>query len=184
MISKFQGKIFDNLFPDGSFVMAVDPRSADKLQPAYEGPFMVVRRTKGGSYVLKDATGALTPHNYAPSQLKKVDRDEVGDVSYEIEAVLNHRKGENGDDEYLVRWKNYGEEADLWVLFKDFDDVAYINDYYRRCNTIPPKHKSRKDSPTTKVSNDPKSSRKSNKRSNNQNLSVRQSAHLIKQARK
>ncbi|KAF9102842.1 hypothetical protein BGX27_010844 [Mortierella sp. AM989] len=90
MISSFKDKISDIPFPDGSYVMAIDPRSFDKLQPVYEGPFMVVRRTTGGSYALQDATGALTPRNYAPSQLRRAERDDS--ISYEIEAVLQHRQ--------------------------------------------------------------------------------------------
>jgi hypothetical protein len=183
MISSFQSKISDNLFPDGSYVMAIDPKSGDKLQPAYEGPFMVVRRTKGGSYVLRDSTGALTPRNYAPSQLKKVDRDEVGDVSYEIEAVLNHRKGENGNDEYLVRWKNYGEDADLWVPYKDFDDVACIDEYYHRSNIIPPKRKGLASQPTMKSVENPKTGKTSKKQPSNQTTSSRHSARLQKRAK-
>ncbi|KAI1289077.1 hypothetical protein EDD11_009441, partial [Mortierella claussenii] len=44
----------------------------DKLTPRYEGPYTVVRRTVGGSYVLKDGTGEELGRNFAPSQLKLV----------------------------------------------------------------------------------------------------------------
>jgi len=135
MVARFQASSSADPFPDGSFVMAVDPTSSSKLQPVYEGPFLVVRRTTGGSYVLQDSTGALTSRNYAPSQLKLVDREPIDERSYEIEAVLNHRETVDGPPEYLVRWKGYDSAWDEWVPFANFDDIECINDYIRRRGT-------------------------------------------------
>ena len=42
----------DILFPDGSYVMTIDIIRWGKLDPIYEGPFKVMRRTRGGSYIL------------------------------------------------------------------------------------------------------------------------------------
>jgi hypothetical protein len=61
MISNFHSKIADIPSSNGSFVMAEDPLSTAKLQPSYEDPFLVVRRAHGGTFVLQDATGTLTP---------------------------------------------------------------------------------------------------------------------------
>lgn len=138
MVSRFSGPILKDSFPDGSYVMAIDPTTSSKLQPVYEGPFLVVRRTSGGSYVLQDASGALTPRNYAPSQLKPVDREPLDGQSYAIEAVLDHREGVSGaEPQYFVRWKGYGSKWDSWEPFSNFDDIACINDYFRRRGQIP-----------------------------------------------
>src|SRR5690606_1098821 len=59
MVEKFRGNAVANPFPDGSYVMTIDSTRGNKLEPRYEGPFLVVRRTKGGSYILQDLTGAL-----------------------------------------------------------------------------------------------------------------------------
>ncbi|KAI1284278.1 hypothetical protein EDD11_001262, partial [Mortierella claussenii] len=70
MIERFNRTVLHNEFPDGARVMSVDPIKGDKLAPRYEGPYTVVRRTTGGSYVLKDLTGSELGRKFAPSQLK------------------------------------------------------------------------------------------------------------------
>ncbi|RCI04426.1 hypothetical protein CU098_004721 [Rhizopus stolonifer] len=44
---------------EGTPVMMKLPNRPHKLAPIYEGPFVVVRRTQGGTYVLKDETNGL-----------------------------------------------------------------------------------------------------------------------------
>ena len=36
------------------------------------------------------------------------------DQEFEVESVLDHRVGENGEKEFLVRWSGYGEDDDTW----------------------------------------------------------------------
>jgi hypothetical protein len=55
MVARFRASSSADLFPDGSYAMAVDPTSSSKFQPVYEGPFLVVRHTTGRSYVLLDS---------------------------------------------------------------------------------------------------------------------------------
>jgi hypothetical protein len=59
-------------FPPGSFVMTTDPLRSTKLEPLREGPFRVLRRNRGGSYILADQLGNILPRNYAPAQLMAV----------------------------------------------------------------------------------------------------------------
>jgi transposase InsO family protein len=142
MVSNFNSKLARIPFPNGSWVMAMDPHPNNKLVPTYEGPFMVVRRTHGGSYVLQDTTGALRPRNYAPSQLKLVQRDSVAEPSYEIESVIDHRFMDDGSVEYLVHWEGYSDDDDEWIPYENFDDVECISDYFRRRGEIPIFHPS------------------------------------------
>ena len=60
------------LFPDGSYVMVMDVTKRSKLDPMFKGPFKVIRRTQGGSYILQDNDGKLLPRNYAPFALKLI----------------------------------------------------------------------------------------------------------------
>ncbi|KAG0249254.1 hypothetical protein BGZ95_007612, partial [Linnemannia exigua] len=83
MIERFNKTVLHNEFPDGAKVMSLDPIKGDKLAPRYEGPFTVVRRTTGGSYELRDGTGALLGRKFAPSQLKLVLDDYEDTATYE-----------------------------------------------------------------------------------------------------
>ncbi|KAG0310581.1 hypothetical protein BGZ99_000292 [Dissophora globulifera] len=72
MIEHFNRVILHNEFPDKANVMSLDPLKREKLSPRHEGPYTVVRRTTGGFYELKDATGESLGRKFAPSQLKLV----------------------------------------------------------------------------------------------------------------
>jgi hypothetical protein len=61
--------------PDGAMVMAVNFTRKYKMEPRYEGPYKVIRRNRGGAYVLMDRDGEVLGRNYAPSQLKMVLSD-------------------------------------------------------------------------------------------------------------
>ncbi|KAG1024903.1 hypothetical protein G6F43_014161 [Rhizopus delemar] len=71
--------------------------------------------------------------NYSPEELKLISQDEIipKDELYEIEAIINHR-GEPGNREYLVRWKNYSKDDDSWLTAEAFTDPESINIYWRK----------------------------------------------------
>jgi hypothetical protein len=46
--------------PIGTVVMARIPGKRPKLKPPFVGPYRVIRRTRGGTYLLADANGVLT----------------------------------------------------------------------------------------------------------------------------
>ena len=132
MVSHFRAHTKDDLFPEGSFVMVVDTRKYNKLAPHYEGPFKVLRCTRGGSYVLQDMTGALLSRNYPPSAMKLISQDPIyaGD-SYEIEAILDHTDVDNMR-KYLVKWRGYDAAQNTWEPIDNFDDVSIIHKYWER----------------------------------------------------
>ena len=120
-------------FPEQSHVMAKVHTRGSKLAPTYEGPYTVLRKTEGGSYILQDETGALMPRDYSPSELKLISHNSVisTDDLYEVEAIIAHR-GKAGQREYLVRWKGYTPEDDTWQLPEDFTDPDFIQQYWKR----------------------------------------------------
>ncbi|KAG0162415.1 hypothetical protein DFQ29_004143, partial [Apophysomyces sp. BC1021] len=50
--------------------MAKVKEKQGKFDAEYEGPYTIVCKTKGGSYVLKDMQNDLEWRNYTPSELK------------------------------------------------------------------------------------------------------------------
>jgi len=129
MIERFNKTVLHNEFPDGAKVMSLDPIKGDKLAPRYEGPFTVVRRTTGGSYELRDGTGALLGRKFAPSQLKLVLDDYEDTATYEVEKILDHRTAPGGGVEYYVSWKGFTEKT--WEPQDNFVERACLHDYWR-----------------------------------------------------
>ena len=134
MIERFNATILHNEFPIGAKVMAVDPIIGNKLTPRYEGPYTVVHRTTGGSYVFDESTGKPLGRNYALSQLKLVLEDHDHIVSYEVERIVGHRfaQGEEGEWDYKVKWKGYPDSDNSWVPQTDFNETRCIREYWKK----------------------------------------------------
>jgi transposase InsO family protein len=128
-------KIVDaEYFPPGALVMVKDPHRRSKNEALYTGPYSVLRRTKGKSYVLMDhGKDELFPRDVPPDQMKLVSNTEMLDAEqrYEVEAVVNHR-GRKGAYEYLVHWKGFNRSEDTWETPAQFDSMAMIEQYWKR----------------------------------------------------
>jgi len=136
MIDRFNATVLHNQFPEGSKVMTLDPIRNGKLDPKYEGPYTVVRRTTGGTYQLKDGTGAPLGRNYAPSQLKLVLEDPNSSQTFEIEKILGHRPHptKKGEWQYSVKWKGYSEEDNTWEPQESFIERTTLKQYWSKQN--------------------------------------------------
>lgn len=69
MIQAFGKKhrsIAEDAFPPGAMVMMIDKTRKSKWDPLYEGAFTVVRRNRGGAYVLKDKLGEILKRSFQP----------------------------------------------------------------------------------------------------------------------
>lgn len=123
-------------FPDGSFVMATNKNKANKFEANFEGPYKVIRKNKGGAYLLQDADGVFLPRNYSPDELKIIshDPDSFG-TSYVVEKILDHC-GKAPNYKYKVKWKGY--DAPTWEPISNFDDRAIIDRYWSSRRSNPP----------------------------------------------
>ena len=120
-------------FPIGSYVMATDPVRENKLSPLHEGPYKVVRRNRGGAYILMDHDNVLLRRNYAPSQLiavpkpsQPIDNEQV----HTVERIVDHRKT-RGKLQYLVKWRDFSETYNSWEPESSFFDPLPITIYWR-----------------------------------------------------
>jgi hypothetical protein len=122
-------------FPVGSFVVVRKKGIKKSLAPVYEGPYEVMRKTEGNNYTLRDEIGLIMPRDFTPSELKLVSQDAViaQDDVYEFDAIVNHR-GEPGEREYLIRWKNYTSKEDSWITADMFTDPQAVINYWKRVN--------------------------------------------------
>ncbi|GAN11843.1 hypothetical protein MAM1_1096d11455 [Mucor ambiguus] len=120
-------------YPPGTHVMVRIPTLKGSLMPSYEGPYTVIRKTKGGSYVLQNETGVLMDRDYAPRELKVVNKNNIDedDETFEIEDILEH-KGSGKATEYKIRWKGYSHEYDSWVTPDLITHESTIQKYWRR----------------------------------------------------
>ena len=118
-------------FNPGDEVMVLDKTRKSKWDPAYEGSYTVIRKTRGGSYILKDKEEKELKTRFPPSLLKKIIKSisNTDEQSYEIKQITNHRKVENGY-EYLVHWKIASLDP-KWLPETQFDNNISIRKYWK-----------------------------------------------------
>jgi transposase InsO family protein len=122
-------------FPTGATVMLKDPVRQNKFEPMYTGPYTICRRSRGGAYVLKDATGDLLDRHVPADQMKLIARrrrrKDTEQPIYEVQSILGHR-GSPGSYEYHVHWKGYDQPTDhTWEPAESFLDHQVIESYWR-----------------------------------------------------
>ncbi len=130
--------------PAGTEVYVIDPQKENKWQPKYLGPYTVVRRSLGGSYVLRDSTGDILDRHVPIDQIKVLSskakralenpdhETKQSEPSYAVESVVSHRGDNPSNYEYLVKWKHYPSSENTWEPTESFDDREVINRYWAR----------------------------------------------------
>eukprot|EP00171_Calliarthron_tuberculosum_P009331 IDg9331t1 len=108
--SRRKNIINDEKFPSGFQVIMVDKTRTSKWDPVYEGPFTLVRKNRGGAYVLRDLLGELK-RKVPADQLKLVKRDGINPAvdeakTQEVKTITNHRSERNRKMSYYVVWKD------------------------------------------------------------------------------
>jgi len=117
-------------FTPGSYVRIRNKTKLAKLDEEYDGPFKIIHRTAGGSYVLEDYDGKLLANHFPPHDLDVISGEpKEKDKSYEVEKIITHRKSPDGF-EYLVRWKGYTSAEDSWEPSSNFDSLQTIRNYW------------------------------------------------------
>jgi hypothetical protein len=138
-LNKQRRLLLPSSFPAGSTVMIKDVVRDNKFEPKYIGPYTIVRRSRGGAYVLKDATGDLLDRHVPPDHLKMISKSrrkiDVENPIYTVEAIVDHR-GTPGRYSYLVKWKDYPDSQNTWEPQSSFLDDLVIKEYWKN----PKKH--------------------------------------------
>ncbi|KAG2191406.1 hypothetical protein INT47_000261 [Mucor saturninus] len=135
---KFDKKHYLIDIPNDTTVMVKLPNRATKLSPLYEGPFTVVRKTMGGTYVLKDEMNELLHRDYVPSELKVVNIDEssIEDELFEVDEIRDHKDNAEGEREYLIKWIGYGERENSWLPAESFSSPETIRKYWTKVREL------------------------------------------------
>jgi transposase InsO family protein len=131
-------KIIKEDYPSGALVMRqIKPRSS-KLLPAWEGPYVVIQRSRGGAYLLRDSTNDLLVQKVPASQLRLISYEgALSPDSFEVDHVVSHQ-GPPEDRSYLIRWKGFAPEFDSWVKQGDIQTLGCIADYWEKVTKSSP----------------------------------------------
>ena len=116
----------------------LNPGTRPTREPAFIGPYTVLRATRLNSYILLDGTGKQLKRTVPLDQLKVIsDPDRSGPQppdakkEYVIDKILKHREcKDEGGLEYLVSWKGYSKPT--WCHERDFIDIAVIDTYFKK----------------------------------------------------
>jgi len=117
-----------------------------KLKPRWVGPFRI-KRLAGSNAVELELPPEMTIHPvFNIEKVKKCVEplpefsnriapppDPVivdGALEYEVEQILKHRQVRSRN-EYLVRWKGYGEEHDCWISENDLQNASDLLDEFK-----------------------------------------------------
>ncbi|KAG1119078.1 hypothetical protein G6F42_013051 [Rhizopus arrhizus] len=145
--NKFNNKhyILENIPVDTPVMIRLAAGRANKLAPLYSGPYVVVRKTQAGNYILKDDTNELLHREYTPSELKVVSLDETAleEKVYEVEEIRDHRVLSDGTTEYLTKWVGYGERENDWLTPDLFNSPVPIANYWKKIKELRQREKSR-----------------------------------------
>jgi len=138
-LNKKRKLIKSGYFPADSVVNIIDIHRSSKAEPVYVGPYIIVRRTRGGAYLIKDDLGNIIDRHIPPDQIKLVSHASSNELanqqSYEVERIIGH-KGVYPNIKYHVKWLNYPEEESTYEPITSFNDLRVISDYWRELERL------------------------------------------------
>lgn len=118
--------------PKGATVMIKDPMKNDKFEPTYIGPYIIEHRSRGGAYILKDATGNYLDRRVPPDQIKLISKKtRTKDKNiHEVDYIADHRDTNNGR-EYLIHWKGWDIGDRTWEPERHILDNTVVREYWK-----------------------------------------------------
>lgn len=126
--------VSDDHFISGATVMMLDSTRKSTWNPIFEGPFTIIRKNKGGAYILREKVDEVLTRYIPPDQLKLVmrsgDKTVIEPTSYKIDKITKHRTTRQGKFEYWVTWKDKSIGPG-WEPVENFDDVNCIKKYWK-----------------------------------------------------
>jgi hypothetical protein len=155
---KFQEEVFnqknkmilDQFHPETAVVVLNNTRK-NKNEVRYEGPFIVVRRNKGGAYILKGKDG--TVYVRPPSQMKLISQEPIemdapppSYINARIDHIKSHRI-KDGSTQYLIQWFNIPDSYSQWVDEKNVNRTVKIQQYWRHIKDNPVPNQSTSEPP-------------------------------------
>jgi hypothetical protein len=132
------GMITDQFLP-GTPVMVLNTTRTNKNEVRYEGPLIVLRRNRGGAYILKGKDG--TEYTRPPSHLKVVSQNTIeidpphSYIQAQIDRIIDHRIVD-GKNQYLIKWSKMPDTYNQWVEEVNINGTVKIQDYWRDKNKL------------------------------------------------
>lgn len=115
--------------------MIKNVNSLSKLESPFLGPYKILKRNRGGAYILTELKRGEISKKFPPNLLKKVAVEDVEDRFY-VENIVDH-KLTDGNLYYRVRWFGCSPDEDTWELTDAFDDQRAIKSYWKRKQLSP-----------------------------------------------
>jgi transposase InsO family protein len=121
-------------FKVGSLVALYNNKRETKDEPRYTGPFRVIGQNKGGAYILETPSDRIrVKGKFPPSSLKSVLDNPflLENWKLEVDKIIDVR-GPPSKFEYLVRYKDLGEEDDSWEPKEAFKTHEHIQRFWNQ----------------------------------------------------
>ncbi|GBC50808.2 hypothetical protein RhiirA5_504882 [Rhizophagus irregularis] len=59
-----------------------------------------------------------------------IDNRTLETIFFEVEAIIDHKTKSNGGMEYLLKWKDFGDEENSWIDEEDTNAPSLIRNYW------------------------------------------------------
>jgi hypothetical protein len=134
-LNQVRRQLAPDALPAGAQVMLKNIYRSKKFDAHYIGPYTIERRSRSGTYVLRDAVGDILDRRVPADQIKLISRlpipREQEKPIFEISRIVNHR-GAPGRYEYLIDWKGYSAAEQTWEAEENIISPAAIQAYWER----------------------------------------------------